>query len=171
MEDMLKRLEIVENWLREGPPNSFWISGMFFPQGFMTAAMQTYARAKGIAIDELRFMTIPTNVLDPGSLTEPPTSGVNLHGLFLQGCGWNLPDMHLEESLKGVLFVPMPVIWLKPLFNTEYAAETKGKKLYDCPMYKTSERRGVLSTTVLRTVCLENKILSILVMIPVVPKK
>lgn len=35
--------------------NSYWVSAMFFPQGFMTAAMQSYARRTHIAIDSLMF--------------------------------------------------------------------------------------------------------------------
>jgi dynein heavy chain, axonemal len=46
----------------------------------------------------------------------------------------------------------MPVLWLKPLLNTELkeykdALEAKGCPDYGCPLYKTSERRGTLSTT------------------------
>lgn len=37
--------------------NSYWVSSLFFPQGFMTAAMQTYARRTHIAIDTLMFNT------------------------------------------------------------------------------------------------------------------
>ncbi len=34
---------------------TYWVSAMFFPQGFMTAAMQSYARRTRIAIDSLMF--------------------------------------------------------------------------------------------------------------------
>ena len=36
-------------------PSGYWISAFFFPQGFMTAAMQSYARRTHIAIDTLMF--------------------------------------------------------------------------------------------------------------------
>jgi dynein heavy chain len=34
----------MKDWLEKGTPNSFWLPAFFFPQGFMTATMQTYAR-------------------------------------------------------------------------------------------------------------------------------
>lgn len=54
-DDLIKRVEFMDNWLRNGNPNAFWISGMFFPQGFMTGCLQTHARQYKIAIDELAF--------------------------------------------------------------------------------------------------------------------
>jgi dynein heavy chain len=42
--DMVKRIEFMSSWLYEGPPISFWVPGFFFPQGFMTASSQMYAR-------------------------------------------------------------------------------------------------------------------------------
>jgi len=37
--DLLKRVVDINSWLVEGIPKSFWISGMFFPQGFMTGCL------------------------------------------------------------------------------------------------------------------------------------
>eukprot|EP00392_Amoebophrya_sp_AT5.2_P005332 g5341.t1 len=148
MDDLMKRLEFYEDWLRNGPPKSFWISAMFFPQGFMTAAMQTHARSTFIAIDELKFLSLSTSEM-AAEVTEGKPLGVNVHGLYLQGCGFDRPNTVLCESSKGILFVEMPVIWLKPVLVPEWDAYHKGraKPEYNCPLYKTSERRGVLSTT------------------------
>lgn len=43
-----------------------------------------------------------------------------------------------------VLFSPMPTIWLKPCLDTENMQEPGD---YMCPTYKTSIRKGTLSTT------------------------
>lgn len=56
-EDFLKRLEFMNKWIQEGPPVSYWLSCFFFPQGFMTAVLQTHARKNGIPIDTLAFRT------------------------------------------------------------------------------------------------------------------
>jgi dynein heavy chain len=45
----------MNNWLVNGQPNAFWMSGFFFPQGFLTGVLQTHARNYKIAIDKLAF--------------------------------------------------------------------------------------------------------------------
>lgn len=42
--DLIARVEFLGKWLYEGAPASYWVSAFFFPQGFMTAALQAYAR-------------------------------------------------------------------------------------------------------------------------------
>jgi dynein heavy chain len=36
-------------------PNSYWISCFFFPQGLLTAILQTFARKNKVPIDTLAF--------------------------------------------------------------------------------------------------------------------
>lgn len=47
----------------------------------------------------------------------------------------------LKESDPKVLFTPGPMVWLVP------STEEEEYLYYDAPLYRTSERRGVLSTT------------------------
>jgi len=42
--DLIERVKFMAGWLYDGAPDSFWVPSFFFPQGFMTAALQTYAR-------------------------------------------------------------------------------------------------------------------------------
>lgn len=53
--DLKNRVESMREWLINGNPICFWMSGMFFPQGFLTGVLQTHARKHGIAIDKLTF--------------------------------------------------------------------------------------------------------------------
>ena len=46
---------MMRNWLEKDAPHSFWLSGFFFPQGFLTGVMQSHARKYKIAIDSLNF--------------------------------------------------------------------------------------------------------------------
>lgn len=45
----------LQIWLRFGHPISYWISGFYFPQGFLTGTLQTHARKYNLPIDELKF--------------------------------------------------------------------------------------------------------------------
>jgi len=45
----------MRSWMKGGHPNCYWLSGFFFPHGFMTGTLQTYARKHLKAIDLLQF--------------------------------------------------------------------------------------------------------------------
>ena len=45
----------MQTWLKKGHPNAYWLSGFFFPQGFVTGVLQAYARKHLKAIDFLKF--------------------------------------------------------------------------------------------------------------------
>ena len=78
-----------------------------------------------------------------GGITEAPSSGVYIHGLFMEGARWDNRRGHLAESEKGELFTALPVVWMEPVdSNTPNAPNS-----YACPVYKESTRQGVLSTT------------------------
>lgn len=51
-----------------GPPISYFLPGLCFPQGLLAAVKQLHARAHGVAIDTLRLHTQPTLVDDPEGL-------------------------------------------------------------------------------------------------------
>ena len=42
--DLIERVSVIKKWLDEGNPTSYWLPGLFFPQGFMTGVLQTHAR-------------------------------------------------------------------------------------------------------------------------------
>ena len=51
--------------------------------------------------------------------------------------------MQLDESESKVLFTALPLMWLRP----QKVSEIHERQHYNCPLYKTSDRRGVLATT------------------------
>lgn len=61
-EDLILRVKFMRRWLTEGPPKSYWISGQYFPQGFITALLQTHARKYKKSIDSLSFKFEFTNI-------------------------------------------------------------------------------------------------------------
>jgi len=137
--DLLRRLEFFQKWIDSGPPTVFWISGFFFTQSFLTGVKQNYARQKKIEIDTIEFdfevmKTVPI---------EPSTIGCYVDGLFLEGARWDPQSQVLGDSQPKKLYDELPVLWLKP----REAHLTDHSPHYPCPVYKTSERRGTLSTT------------------------
>lgn len=53
----------LQIWLIDKKPISFWISGLSFPQGFLTGILQTCARKYNIPIDHLKFDFIAAKVV------------------------------------------------------------------------------------------------------------
>jgi len=140
--DFLERVVFMRAWIEEGMPNSYWIPGFFFPQGFKTAALQMHARANMLEIDKLTFKT---NVLDGllECVKEAPETGVMVHGNFIEGAKWDYKKKQVEDMDHKVAISQFPVIWLEPMFETDM----KYDRQYECPLYKTSQRRGELTTT------------------------
>ncbi len=169
-----QRVEFLRDWLENGQPKAYWISGFSFPQGFLTGVLQTHARRFHVPIDLLRFRcevcalffcpcgrTLDTDhplflqvlqVEDPTDLKAGPDTGVYIYGMFMDGARWDRTLGCIEESRPGELYTTMPVIWLEP----ETMDKPVPANLYTCPGYKTSTRAGVLSTTGLSTNFISN---------------
>jgi dynein heavy chain len=73
VEDVLARHKFLLSWLVDGPPAAYWLSGFFFPQGFMTAVLQKYAREHNKAIDTVRFRTDVMSV-GPEAIKHAPSN-------------------------------------------------------------------------------------------------
>mmetsp|Transcript_5340 Transcript_5340/g.17275 ORF Transcript_5340/g.17275 Transcript_5340/m.17275 type:complete len:212 (+) Transcript_5340:4563-5198(+) len=141
-DDFMRRLAFLQTWITEGTPKVFWISGFYFTQSFLTGTMQNYARKHKRAIDTLVW-SFAVMREEAGSLGRPE-DGSYVDGLFLDGAAWDLGSNLMCDQAPKVLFVPMPVLWLRPCPTEE--ARTAATD-YLCPVYKTSARRGTLSTT------------------------
>uniref|UniRef100_A0A8C3ERS2 Dynein axonemal heavy chain 1 n=1 Tax=Corvus moneduloides TaxID=1196302 RepID=A0A8C3ERS2_CORMO len=136
--DLVQRIEFLQNWISHGIPSVFWISGFFFPQAFLTGTLQNFARNKGPT-------PLPGQVMKESvkELTHQPDVGCYIHGLFLEGARWDAAAGQLAESRPKELYTEMAVIWLVPVPNRK--APESGS--YLCPIYKTLTRAGTLSTT------------------------
>ncbi|XP_067106416.1 dynein axonemal heavy chain 6 [Osmerus mordax] len=159
--DLALRTSFIQSWITLGPPRSFWISGLFFPQGFLTGALQNHARSYNLPIDELNFRFNPVPIyrdqnavneamrtLAPGAELDMdaelpvPKDGVLVHGMFMDASRWDDVNMLIEDALPRVMNATLPVFHFEPQQN--YVPEPD---LYHAPLYKTSARAGTLSTT------------------------
>lgn len=140
--DFLERLKFLDTWIEQGPPCAFWISGFFFPQGFMTANLQNHARKYNLPIDTVSngFQMLKE---DLKQILEKPTDGCYVHGLFSEGARWDKQKESFVDPRPKELFAKMPVIHLTP---EQYREQPTGG-IYRCPVYKILTRTGVLSTT------------------------
>lgn len=139
--DLLERVEFMKAWLTGGHPMTYWISGFFFPQGFMTGVLQTFARKHQVAIDQLNF-GFKILDCDQEAITLAPQDGVYIYGLFMDGARWDRDSRIIDDQYPGEMYCAMPVILFKPTDSYK-----KNEDDYSCPVYKTSVRAGVLSTT------------------------
>ncbi|MCI4395052.1 hypothetical protein PGIGA_G00176030 [Pangasianodon gigas] len=159
--DLALRTAFIDSWITRGQPKSFWISGFFFPQGFLTGTLQNHARKYNLPIDELnfRFNVIPAyrdqavitealKNLGPGAELDQDQKlpsiedGVLVHGMFMDSSRWDDVNMVMEDALPRVMNPMLPVVQFEPQQN--YVPDPS---LYHAPLYKTSARAGTLSTT------------------------
>jgi dynein heavy chain len=136
--------------MKHGHPNAYWLSGFFFPHGFVTGVLQAYARKHLKAIDFLKFkfnaldlrterraaqkkkaesgeeVTKGANqdVNDEDLIFKPPTDGVYIYGLYIESGAWSEAKGCIVEQRPGVIVSPMPIIHFLP-FEVKHKAVKK----------------------------------------------
>eukprot|EP01013_Petalomonas_cantuscygni_P008266 TRINITY_DN20983_c0_g1_i1.p1 TRINITY_DN20983_c0_g1~~TRINITY_DN20983_c0_g1_i1.p1 ORF type:complete len:1702 (-),score=530.22 TRINITY_DN20983_c0_g1_i1:180-4850(-) len=142
-QELAQRCAALTSWIESGTPNVVWLSGLYFPQGFLTAVLQNHARREKIAIDRVSLAMEMLDVPHEGIL-EKAATGVYIHGLFFEGCRWSFAEQSLVEAAPKELFSAAPTMWFKPVVDR---SEPDPTTTYRCPVYKTLLRAGTLSTT------------------------
>lgn len=130
VEELIMRLHFIADWVTNGSPATYWVSGFYFPQAFLTGTLQNYARQKQLPIDTLSFAFHVLNV-DQSTL-EKPESGCYIYGLYLEGAKWDPQTASLNDSTPKQLYTELPVMRLLPIQDRVAPSEN----VYRCPVYK-----------------------------------
>jgi dynein heavy chain len=149
LKSMIDRHYQMWNWVQKERPPSFWLTGFFNPQGFLTAMKQEVTRkhkADKWALDDVVYHTEVTDYNGEHQVkSNPPNNeGIYIHGLYLDGGAWGKHEGHLIESTPKVLFVGLPVLLVTA--NARNLEEKEKKSYfgpqgpYECPCYKYSSR-------------------------------
>ena len=142
--DLMTRLDMIHQWIEEGTPVVFWISGFYFPQSFLTGSRQNFARRKKIAIDRVEFdFIMKKEAWESIQRGGGPEYGCYIRGFYLEGCRFDMEENTLTDSRPKQLYTEMAMIHLLPVLDRVNL--TTG--VYRCPAYKILSRRGVLATT------------------------
>lgn len=145
---LISRDEQNRTWLNSKRPNCFWLTGFFNPQGMLTAMKQEVTRKHSKtdkwALDDVVYHTEVTNFERPEQVRSPPSEGVYIYGLFMDGASWNKTDGTIVESEPKKLFTSLPVLFVSSLSKE---LEHKSRKdtygalgPYLCPCYKYPAR-------------------------------
>jgi len=141
--DLANRLKFIQDWIDNNAPSVFWLSGFYFTQSFLTGLKQDFARKYKIAIDKIEFSFQVISDESKFDLKQAPQDGAYVDGLFIEGCRWDDKLETMAESQPKILLTRMPKLWFRP----QTIDVIDHGHAYQCPLYKTLERFGVLSTT------------------------
>lgn len=81
-----------------------------------------------------------TNITNPDRISDKPSQGCYIHGLYLEGARWDLQNGELGRQLPKVLVDELPVLTVIPI----EANKLKLQNTYRCPVYTTSLRRNAM---------------------------
>ncbi|OMJ81675.1 hypothetical protein SteCoe_17784 [Stentor coeruleus] len=145
LNDLRERVKFLREWLTVGKPKAYWLNSFFFPQGFLTAVLQAFSREHLIPIDTLCFYYEFQSTSNYIEIEEKPDEGVLVYGLYMEGCRWDYEVMQIEDSRPGEIYTCSPLILFVP--SEKGSNEPEPEDYYSMPVYKTSERAGIVSTS------------------------
>ncbi|KAG8123327.1 hypothetical protein E2320_018706, partial [Naja naja] len=130
---------------------------------FLIAVCQNYARLNKVTVDSLTFThkVLPLTQDEDFSFNRKESilnkafkehfqyeTGVKIYGLYIDGASWNPNTQALDEPELHRRYYPLPDIQFLPrsiTFSPSYCGE-EDQLLYKCPLYKTPQRTGMLSS-------------------------
>uniref|UniRef100_A0A671Z105 Dynein axonemal heavy chain 11 n=1 Tax=Sparus aurata TaxID=8175 RepID=A0A671Z105_SPAAU len=134
--DVLQRCKELDSWTQDlSLPSVVWLSGLFNPQSFLTAVMQSLARKNEWPLDKVN-LTVDVTKKFKEEFNQPAREGAYVYGLYMEGARWDTQAGVITEARLKDLTPAMPVISVRAVPNDRQ--ETRN--IYECPLYKTKIR-------------------------------
>jgi len=134
--DLLLRIKELENWTADFQlPAAVWLGGLFNPQSFLTAIMQSMARKNQWPLDKMCLQCDVTKK-NKEDFSSSPREGAYIHSLFMEGARWDPQTALIAEGILKDLTPTVPVIFIKAIPVDKQDL----KNMYPCPVYKTKMR-------------------------------
>jgi len=119
---------------------SVWMAGLFNSMSFLTSNMQVAARSNSLPLDFMTNRARFTNTRDLNEIPGVPAQGVYVHGLFMEGSGWEdgkgEEEGYITESKMKELHPVMPIVNIYAVHMDIMSWDC----MYHCPVFSTSLR-------------------------------
>lgn len=138
LEHLRRRLAQYNSWIDSKQPRAIWLAGLHVPEAFLTAMVQTAARAKEWPLDKTTLFTAATTFRSVEDIDTDLSLGCYIYGLFLEGAGWDFDNGCLMKQKPKELIVELPIIAIVPI----EASKLKLKDMIKVPVYVTQDRRN-----------------------------
>lgn len=137
---LCNRTAELVNWLAQGRPKSFWLTGFFNAQGFLTAVQQEVTRRhNGWSLDDvLIYSEMTAFEKEDVEKKEKVEEGVYCWGLFLDGAAWDKKKNSLCDAPPKKLFCAVPCLFVTAIKR----GDGKKQQEYMCPTYTIPKRTG-----------------------------
>ncbi|KAL6489648.1 hypothetical protein MHYP_G00033890 [Metynnis hypsauchen] len=134
--DVLSQCRELDTWTQDFVlPAVVWLSGLFSPQSFLTAVMQSIARKNKWPLDRTA-LCVDVTKKTKDDYGHPPREGAYIHGLYMEGARWDSSAGVLAEAVLKELTPAMPVLYVRAVPDDQLEL----KNTYECPVYRTKLR-------------------------------
>jgi len=136
-DNLMLRLKQIQDWSIDlGMPKAVWLSGFFNPQSFLTAILQSQARANEWPLDKVVVACEVTKKMNPSEVEAASREGSFTYGLTMEGARWDSGISSVAPSQPKEMFCPMPVMLMKAVT----VDKADFKDCFMCPTYKIQFR-------------------------------
>ncbi|KAJ1449723.1 dynein heavy chain and region D6 of dynein motor-domain-containing protein [Pelagophyceae sp. CCMP2097] len=152
LDDLGLRCAFFAAWAKGAQPPVLWLGAFCAPRALLSAMKHHHAAKHGLDLADLELDSrcVQLDGAAPGPHAAFPDDGLYARGLALQSARWDARRQGLVEALPRAPYAPAPVVW----FTCMPAADRAGRstdETFDCPLYRTTARRGKASSDGLDT--------------------